>query len=153
VGRKDLVEVAAINSFIGFETSGSFTIGRPMKVDRQEIFASVVALREWLAMDHEARLSRYYADSETILEALRNLDGVKAFRISDVEAPSATTRDGVRIVLDAPALAEAVFEALRSGDPSVWVRIDANNVNVSVGFLQDGEAEIVARRLREVLGA
>jgi L-seryl-tRNA(Ser) seleniumtransferase len=64
VGRKDLVEVALVNSFIGFETSGYLTVGRAMKVDRQEIFATVVALREWLAMDHEARLLRYaeYSD-------------------------------------------------------------------------------------------
>ncbi len=153
VGRKDLVEVAAINGFVGFETSGTYTIGRAMKVDRQEIFACVVALREWLAMDHEGRLSRYAADSETILGALRGIEGIKAFRISDVETPSATTRDGVRILLSGSKSPDAVFEALRDGDPSVWVRIEADRVNVSVGFLQDGEAEIVARRLREVLTA
>ena len=124
-----------------------------MKVDRQEIFACVVALREWLAMDHEGRLSRYAADSETILGALRGIEGIKAFRISDVETPSATTRDGVRILLSGSKSPDAVFEALRDGDPSVWVRIEADRVNVSVGFLQDGEAEIVARRLREVLTA
>src|SRR5439155_6677582 len=43
-GRKELVEAAAMNSFIGFETLGIRAIGRPMKVDRQEIVALVVAL-------------------------------------------------------------------------------------------------------------
>ncbi len=99
VGRKELVDLAATNGFVGFETSGTYTIGRPMKVDRQEIFACVVALREWLAMDHEARLSRYAADCETILNAVRGLPNLAAFRISDFEAPSPSTREGVRIVI------------------------------------------------------
>jgi L-seryl-tRNA(Ser) seleniumtransferase len=155
VGRKDLVDLAAVNGFVGFETSGAYTIGRPMKVDRQEIFACVVALREWLAMDHEARLSRYAADVQVILDALRDLPGVEAYRISERETPSPSTREGVRIVLEPGASrpAEAVFEALRDGEPSIWVRTYANQVQVAVGFLDQGEADVVARRLREVLGA
>ena len=155
VGRRDLVELAATNGFIGFETSGAYTIGRPMKVDRQEIFACVFALREWLAMDHEARLAVYAADAAAILEALRGIPGVEAYRISDIEPPTPSTREGVRLVLlpGVPKTAEEVFEALRDGEPSIWVRPDGNQVNLSVGFLNDGEAEVVARRLREVLGA
>jgi L-seryl-tRNA(Ser) seleniumtransferase len=156
VGRSELVEMAALNGFIGFETSGTYTFGRPMKVDRQEIFACVVALQEWLAMDHEARLSRYAADAQVIVDALRGLPGIEdVFRLSDRELPVASARDGVRIVLGAGAAktADDVFEALRDGEPSIWVRPNANQVNVSVGFLNDGEAEVVARRLREVLGA
>jgi L-seryl-tRNA(Ser) seleniumtransferase len=155
VGRKDLVEVAAVNGFVGFETSGSYTIGRAMKVDRQEIFACVAALREWLALDHEARLSRYAADANVILAGLRGVLGVEASLISDVDEPSASTREGVRIVLQAgfAKSAEDVFAALRDGEPSIWVRTDHNRVNVSVGFLNEGEAEVVAGRLREVLGA
>jgi seryl-tRNA(Sec) selenium transferase len=126
-----------------------------MKVDRQEIFACVVALREWLAMDHEARLSRYAADVDVILDALRGLHGIEAYRISDRDTPSPSTREGVRIVLQpgASRSPEAVFDALRDGEPSIWVRTYANQLQVAVGFLDEGEAEVVARRLREVLGA
>jgi L-seryl-tRNA(Ser) seleniumtransferase len=153
VGRKDLVECAALNGFIGFETSGTYTIGRPMKVDRQEIFACVVALREWLAMDHEARLSRYAADAGVILDALRAIPDIEAFRLSDREPPVASAREGVRIILGAGRAepAEAVADALRDGEPSIWVRADGDRLNVSVGFLNEGEAEVVAHRLREVL--
>jgi L-seryl-tRNA(Ser) seleniumtransferase len=148
--------MAALNGFIGFETSGTYTFGRPMKVDRQEIFACVVALQEWLAMDHEARLSRYAADAQVIVDALQGMPGIEeAFRLSDREPPVASARDGVRIVLapGASKTADAVFEALRDGEPSIWVRPNGNQVNVSVGFLNDGDAEVIARRLREVLGA
>jgi hypothetical protein len=77
--------------------------------------------------------------------------GIEAYRISERETPSASTREGVRIVVEpgASITADTVFEALRDGEPSVWVRTSGNQVQVAVGFLADGEAEIVARRLRE----
>jgi L-seryl-tRNA(Ser) seleniumtransferase len=153
VGRDELVKAAAINGFIGFETSGAYTIGRPMKVDRQEVFACVVALREWLAMDHEARLSRWTADAGAILEALRDVPGIAATLLSQAGQPPASMREGVRIQL-ASHSAGAVFDALRDGDPSIWVRTVGGRddaFDVSVGFLEDGDAEVIARRLREVL--
>jgi L-seryl-tRNA(Ser) seleniumtransferase len=150
VGRKDYVDVAATNGFVGFETSGAYTIGRPMKVDRQEIFACVVALREWLAMDHEARLSRYAAEVEVILGALHGVSGVEVTRLVN---PGPAVRDGVRIAFEDGAAAQAAFDALRHGEPSIWTRVNANNLSVSVAFLAEGESEVVARRLREVLEA
>jgi L-seryl-tRNA(Ser) seleniumtransferase len=156
VGRKDLVELAAVNGFIGFETSGAFTIGRTMKVDRQEIFACVAALREWLTMDHEARLAVYAERVDVLLSALRDLPDVEATRISEHEPPSASFRDGVRLKLrDGSQLnAGSVIEALREGEPSIWVRDvwgNGDTLDVSVGFLDNGEIDVVARRLREVL--
>ena len=156
LGNRELVELAGVNSFIGFETSGHLTIGRPMKLDRQEIAGCVVALREWLRMDHEERLLRYGERCDAILDALRGLDGVEAYRISERETPSPVVRDGIRIRLSdgaAPA-AESVAAALREGDPRIWTRVDErqpNTLNVSVAFFEDEDLEVVCRRLREVL--
>jgi L-seryl-tRNA(Ser) seleniumtransferase len=156
VGRKDLVELAAVNGFIGFESSGTYTIGRTMKVDRQEIFACVAALREWLTMDHEARLAVYAERVDALLSALRDLTDVEATRISEHEPPSASFRDGVRVLLkDGSRLdAGSAAEALRQGEPSIWVRDvggRGDRFDVSVGFLDEDEVDVVARRLREVL--
>jgi L-seryl-tRNA(Ser) seleniumtransferase len=153
VGRKDLVDVAMVNSFIGFETSGYLTIGRPMKVDRQEIFATVVALREWLAMDHEARFLRYGEYSDVILRELRGLHGLDAYRISDKETPVPVVRDGVRIELKDGRDPGAIASALRDGEPCIWVMTEGSAINVSVAFLREEEVTVVARRLREVLSS
>jgi seryl-tRNA(Sec) selenium transferase len=153
VGRKDLVELVAINSFIGFETSGHLTIGRPMKVDRQEIVATVAALQEWLAMDHEERLSRYSGRISVILEPLDGISGIEAFAISSRETPIPVVRDGVRLLMPSAAAATAIEERLREGEPSIWVRTEGNAVNVSVAFLDDADIQVVARRLKEVLTA
>ncbi len=151
IGRSDLVEMAALNGFVGFETSGLHSFGRPMKVDRQEIFGCVVALREWLTMDHEARFQRYGERIDVLLAALRGLPGVEAYRISEHETPHPTIRDGVRVVLNSAPRAAEVVEALKQGEPCIWTRNDGSAINVSVAYLHDGDVEVVARRLREVL--
>jgi L-seryl-tRNA(Ser) seleniumtransferase len=152
VGRKALVELAMTNSFIGFETSGYLTVGRPMKVDRQEIFAVVVALQEWLAMDHEARLLRYGERSDQLLTAVKDVENVEdAYRISERETPTPVVRDGVRLLLKDAEAARGVSERLRDGDPCVWVGTNGRAINVSVAFCSDEESEVVVRRVREEL--
>jgi hypothetical protein len=46
-----------------------------------------------------------------------------------------------------------VIEKLRAGNPSIWVRGGGNSFAVTVPHLVEGEEQIVARRLREVLMA
>ena len=150
VGRRELVELAAANGFIGFETSGSLTLGRGMKVDRQEVFGCVLALREWLSMDHEQRLGRYGERIDAILAELRGLDGIDAFRVSEREIPPPQLRDGVRVVFGSlRKSAEAVARELREGEPSIWLHTNGDWLDVSVGFMHDEDAEVVGRRLRE----
>lgn len=151
VGRKDLVDVASINSFIGFETSGHLTMGRPMKVDRQEIAGCVVALREWLAMDHEARLQAYGERIDVILQELRGVPGIEPVRVSSVETPPPVLRDGVRVRLASPERASEVMQRLQDGEPSIWVRTAGAAINVSVAWLPEAHVALVARRLREEL--
>jgi D-glucosaminate-6-phosphate ammonia-lyase len=154
-GRADLIEAAALNSFIGFETTGHLSFGRAMKIDRQEIVAVVVALREWLSMNHEERFLKYGERVDRILSELKGLDGLKAFRISELETPHPVVREGVRIILDSDSwrVAQTVAEALREGTPSIWVGAVDNTLNISVAFFNDGEEAVVAERLREVLSA
>jgi hypothetical protein len=47
--------------------------------------------------------------------------------------------------------AVAVEERLREGEPSIWVRTEANAINLSVAFFEDGDLDVVAQRLREAL--
>jgi len=153
LGRNNLVEAAARNGFVAFEREDNRAFGRPMKLDRQEVFGCVVALREWLAMDHEARFAAYGRRIGAILDALRSLP-VEAYRISERETPAPTVRDGVRIHLDSPAAAARLVEALRDGEPCIWTRVDDRDpaaVNLSVAFLRDGDEHRIARSLKEAL--
>src|SRR5581483_536067 len=62
--------------FIGFETvANRKAFGRPLKLDRQEIVAVVVALQEWFAMDHPRRVARLEQRCEAIKRPIANAPG------------------------------------------------------------------------------
>lgn len=149
-GRKDLIDSAFLQSFIGYETSPYYPVGRPMKIDRQEVIAVVVALRKWFAMDHEARLEDYKRRSEALLADLKDIPHITAEWAPDERSLST----GVQITVEETALgktAAQIIEALRQGNPSVWVRGNKNVFRVAVTNLVDDDQEIVKARLRDVL--
>jgi len=45
----------------------------------------------------------------------------------------------------------AICEVLKQGDPSVRVRLEDDLIQVAAQSLKDGEDEIVAERLRQIL--
>jgi seryl-tRNA(Sec) selenium transferase len=149
-GRRDLVEAAALHSFIGFEGSGYPAFGRGMKLDRQDVVALVVALREWVKMDHRARLEGYGPKVRYLLGQLAGIDGVEVGASPErAELPS-----GISITLDENRLgktAAQVERALRDGDPSIWVYYHGNTIRVSVEELLEGQEQVLAERLRELL--
>ena len=63
------------------------------------------------------------------------------------------TMDPTRVG-DDPAAWEKVVQKLRDGEPSIELRPGARDaIEVAVWMLQPGEAQIVAKRIREVLKA
>lgn len=150
-GSADLVDAASRNSFVGYETYVNRAIGRGYKLDRQEIIGTVVAVKEWLTMDHEERLQQQSERIQTIQNALADVPDVQANLQWDPE------RDAwmkLNIDLDqgfAKSKAD-IIRQLKEGEPSVWMRLDKGQLNIMVHCMQDGEAEIVGKRLREVLG-
>lgn len=151
-GRKDLVDAAFTQGFIGFETEERRTVGRPMKVDRQEVIAVTAALKEWFEMDHEARFADHRRKAD---ELFRKLEGV-----SDIEVEHVTERrglgSGLLIRFDENAVGKTrsqVLDELKAGRPGIVLGDSANALHVSVPTLTDEGLGAVARRLREVLGA
>jgi L-seryl-tRNA(Ser) seleniumtransferase len=146
-GRKDLVEAAASHGFIAFEASAYRAFGRPMKLDRQEIVAVAVALREWMAMDHQARLAGYADRAAAMRQALADIAHISVSH----EGEPVT---GLRVVLDERELgtsAAEVVDALRAGNPSIWVRSRESAIHLSMVTLVDGDELVVAERLRQIL--
>ncbi len=146
-GRRELVEAAALHGFIGFESSPYRTLGRPMKLDRQEIIAVVVALREWMAMDHQARFEGY---ERRVRAFQKELEGIPHIEVTLQGSPVT----GLRIALDEQALgktAAQIAEALREGDPSIWLHAQADTITVSVSTLMDGDELIIAEGVKRLL--
>ena len=149
-GKTDLVEAAFMHSFIGFEPGDYETLGRPLKLDRQEIVAVTVALKEWLALDHEARISEHWIKADRIIEALSGIPNIEVER--HVEDNSLS--NGVMLTLREDALgktAAGVVDALKEGDPGIWTRSAQSRIRIAVAHLIEDEVEIVIERLRVLL--
>ena len=149
-GRKDLVDSAFLHSFIGYETQESRCVGRPLKLDRQEIIAVVAALREWFGMDHEARIAEHQQKAQAIQDAL---DGVPHITCSTV-LDEHTLGNGLQITLDEGGLgktAEQISETLLDGDPSICLHGGNGSLHIAVSNLIDNDMQVVSNRLRELL--
>jgi len=149
-GKKALVEAAVPQGFIGFETSGNrHTFGRPFKLDRQEIVAVVVALQEWMAMDHEARLVALERRLRVISDRLAGLPGVGTELLMG-DGPHVRVLE-LMLGPEAKLDTQGLVQALMDGSPAIAVRVERDAVHLNPATLADGEETIVAERLVELL--
>jgi L-seryl-tRNA(Ser) seleniumtransferase len=149
-GKQELVEAATLNGFIAYEMKDNHALGRAMKVDRQEVVAVVVALREWLTTDHETRLLNAEARVDTIVATLKGVPHVNTEREKVHRGPGVH----MKVIVDEAGLGKKaldVAEALADGDPAIWVWCEGNVLHIGVSNLLEGEDVLVADRLREEL--
>jgi D-glucosaminate-6-phosphate ammonia-lyase len=150
-GRKELVDAAFLHSFISFETEGHRAVGRPMKVDRQEVIATVTALREWIEMDHDARFAEADKRTRLIQDGLTEVKHIEVIPVTEERGLG----NGLNIRVDEGSLGKTIpqiIEELHQGDPDIWVWYGKSNLSVAVHPLTEEDAVIVRDRLREVLG-
>jgi D-glucosaminate-6-phosphate ammonia-lyase len=157
VGTKDVVRKVALQSFISYEMRRVRGVGRPQKIDRQEIIGAVAAAKIWMNMNHEDRLAKAERTCAVIASHIKGIEGV------DVEVQENTIGHdphGVKITLTKEgASLVSVQEALKNGSPRIWMRCDQdldgnydeNNARISPFGLYPGEDEIVGSRLSEEL--
>jgi len=148
LGRKDLIAAARLNA----PPNGN-TIGRGLKVNKEEMLGILAALERYLANDHVAERREFDARAEAIRGGVAMLPGVKA----EIFVPEVANHvPHVKISWDAAAkgltAADAV-NALRAGEPSIGTRSEGDALVIGVWMMQPGEDKIVARRLRQVLEA
>ena len=143
-GRRDLIEAAALNS------NPNDSIGRQMKVGKEEIVGLLVALENFVNRDHAADRLKWEAMCEYIADGIRGIPGVKAEQTFWGKLGVPCTR----IEVDELALGmslEEIHERLRSGDPPVHLWDRYGQFRVVPSTLQDGEEEIVIRALKTIL--
>ena len=150
-GKKDLVDAVSAQGFIGFHTGDRTAIGRPLKVDRQDVIAVVTALDAWFSMNHEDRL----LENDRRLSAMQ----VKLRGIANVETKVVQHQKfwgfTLHVVVDTVALGKSVQEVVREldqGTPRILVDTEGDNtITANAHTLNEGEDDIVVDRLREAL--
>ena len=145
LGRKDLIEAARLNS-----SPNGNAIGRGMKVNKEELLGMMVAVEQFLKKDHAAEGREFEARAETIRKSATAVPGVQA----EIFVPEVANHvPHIRLAWDAAKLGltpQDAIRLLRDGTPSIRVR-PGDEVVVGVWMMRQGEAEVVAKRLREVL--
>jgi L-seryl-tRNA(Ser) seleniumtransferase len=150
VGRKDLIQAARLNT-----SPYSDTIARGMKVNKEEMVGMLAALELYLNKDHEAEAKEWDRRVATIVKAVRDMPSIETeVTIPPIanNVPHLSIRwDPTKLAITPPD----VMKKLREGQPSIEAcpMTDEKQLVFTVWMLQPGEAEIVARRVREILKA
>ena len=152
-GKKDMVDAAASHGFVAFQHQGGRAFGRPMKVDRQEIIGVAAALEAWLTMNHEDRLLGYEDKLSTLQRGLRGTTHIMSAKIV---RNGNYWGAGLQVALDSDSLgmsAQQVADELDEGEPCILVNVEGDDtLAVNVHTLNEGEEQIIADRLNELLG-
>jgi len=146
-GRKDLIQAALLNS-----NPHSDSLGRPMKVGREEMVGVWLAAEKYAGLDFAALDRRYRQQCEHLITSLQKLPGIRTgympFEKSrkiprvlvqwDERALGLTTKDCVRRLLE--------------GDPRIAVlEHDEQGIFLTMFMADPGDEKAVARRLKEIL--
>jgi uncharacterized pyridoxal phosphate-dependent enzyme len=146
LGRSDLIAAARLNG-----PPNSNSIGRGMKVNKEELLGMLVAVELYVKRDHDKERLEFDKRAETIRKAAAGVSGVTA----EVFVPEVANHvPHVRITWDAASrgiTADNVVKALREGEPSIGTRNEGDSLVVGVWMMRPGEDAIVARRIRQVL--
>jgi L-seryl-tRNA(Ser) seleniumtransferase len=159
LGRKDLIDAAKQNN-----SPHSNTVGRGLKVAKEEIVGLVAAVDWFLSQDDAAMQAEYQKRADVISAKLKTLPTIKAQtfvpEVANHVPHLLITYDQDRIKISAGD----VMQKMRTGTPRIELNPGtggapasaglpggANTIIVGVWMLQPGEDAIVAGRLYDVL--
>ncbi len=160
LGRKDLIAAAVQNN-----NPNSDSVGRGMKVSKEQIVGMVAAVDWFLSQTDAAMEAEFRRRAERIaaqVKAIPTLESQVAIpNVAANAVPHLLLRYDPQRVKIRPA---EVMAELRRGTPSIELNpmtgrkagaglpCDENTIVVGVWMLEPGEDLIVGRRLKEVLG-
>ena len=122
-----------------------------MKVNKEEILGMLVAVEEFVKIDHDAEALVFLERIKKIQAAAMSVPGVSTTITTPVLGNVTPT---LNITFDYSKISktgEAMKLELRTGSPSIEVVGGKDNIGITAWSLQEGEDKIVAKRLKEVL--
>ncbi|MQF69183.1 hypothetical protein FIM12_02460 [SAR202 cluster bacterium AD-804-J14_MRT_500m] len=154
LGTEEMIRRISYQSFVGYESRRIRGVGRPHKVDRQEMVGVVVAVRRWFTMNHEERLAYTEQQSQKIMSHIQEIPGVTCTLLDNIIGHQPF---GVQLEVDSAVTGITIHELvdnLKNGDPPIWTRVrDGEDFMIIHGFgLASGEDEIVGTRIASLLG-
>lgn len=146
-GRKDLIAAARLN-----HSPHEAPIGRPMKVNKEEMFGMYAALKAYLERDHKKEWADWEQRTKTIGTKLETVPTVKTRMVVDPGPanafPSLFVNWDQSKIKTTP---KQVVAALKSGTPSIVANERDDSLIVGVVLLRPDQIDIVANRVKAIL--
>jgi L-seryl-tRNA(Ser) seleniumtransferase len=146
MGKKKYIDAARLHA----PPRGN-TIGRGMKVNKEEVLGMLVTIESYLARDHEADWALWEKQIQTMHDAVADIEGVNP----EIHIPKVANHvPSLRIAMDPDKTdwtADKVRQELREGHPSIETVGGKESIGITAWMMQPGQERIVASRLREIL--
>ena len=149
LGREDLIAAALLNA-----TPNADTVGRGMKVSKEEILGMLAAVEFSQQYDYSVENVRETRLVDLIAEKLSVFPGIT----TEVSYPATEGgRPHLQIFWDEsqiPTSIEEAQQALQDGEPSIrtpYLGLADGQLEVGTAMLKDHEVDVVVRRIGEVL--
>jgi L-seryl-tRNA(Ser) seleniumtransferase len=145
LGEKTLLQAAFLNG------APHHALARPMKASKEEVMGLLAAVEMWVRRDHDAEWKEWERRLEFVSDAVKDLESVTL----EVSQPGRSNMAPVlRIHWDAAALGvdgAGVAGELSQGEPRIEVFHGDSSISVNPYMMEEGEEQIVAPRLRQIL--
>jgi D-glucosaminate-6-phosphate ammonia-lyase len=150
-GRQELIATVAALDFTRHESGPYRRFGRAFKMDRQTVIATVLALQEWLTMDHAARWAGYRQQVETLRAGLAELPRATltpmSFTMDERLISDPVNCLVVEFSPDASRSAAQGAETLAAGNPSIRCIVEGNALVIVVETVREGEEALIVERV------
>lgn len=146
LGKRKYIEAARLHTPPRGET-----IGRGMKVNKEEVLGMLAALEMYLKKDHKREWKMWESQIQLISDSATSVKGVK----SEIHVPKhANHVPSLRIKWNQKSVKispDEVRKQLREGHPSIQTVGDSKTVGITTWMMVPGQERIVAKRLKEIL--
>ena len=147
MGKKEIVAAARLSM-----PPRGLTVGRGMKVNKEEVLGMYMALESFINRDHEKEWKQWEAAITYIEGAVRNLNGITTAVVVPVLGNVTPTLHMSWDINKVKLSGKDLQEKLRTGDPSIEVAdVRDSSIVITAWMLKPGQEKIVAARLKEVL--
>ena len=146
LGKRNYIEAARLHTPPRGET-----IGRGMKVNKEEVLGMLAALELYLARDHKADWKMWEEQINLISNSAKSIDGVQTIIHVPPHAnhvPSLKIRWDENKVKITP---NKVREKLRNGTPSIETVGNKNEIGITTWMMVPGQEKIVAKKIQKIL--
>lgn len=153
LGTKDVIDTIARHSFVGYESRRIRGIGRPHKIDRQEIIGVYAAVKRWMGMNHEERLSLEESKTLNIFNQINQIEGIDVEIIDNIIGHQPF---GLRMNIDFnkyKTTNEDFVEILKNSNPPIWTRVPDgdNSIVIHVFGMNLEQSNIVGETIKNKL--